>query len=64
VVVRGYERWAVTKTGKGKLNVIGGQILSKMYVSSCVSRAWRINYNEEFYNLYKELSAAEMIKID
>jgi hypothetical protein len=63
VVLYGCESWTLTKKEEEKLNIFERKILRKIYGPSCVSMVWRIKYNDEMYNIYKEPSTVKMIKI-
>jgi hypothetical protein len=51
------------KLRKKNLICLKERFLRSIYGPSCVSGVWRIKYNDELYNLYKELSIVKMIKI-
>jgi hypothetical protein len=51
------------KKEEEKLNIFERKILRKIYVPSCVNGVWRIKYNDELYNIYKEPSIVKIIKI-
>jgi hypothetical protein len=63
VVLYGCENWTLTKTEEEKLNIFERKILRKIYGPSCVNGVWRMKYNDELYNIYKQLSIVKMIKI-
>jgi hypothetical protein len=63
VVLYECESWTLTKTEEEKLNIFKRKILRKIYGPSCANGVWRIKYNGELYNLYKEPSMVKMIKI-
>jgi hypothetical protein len=48
---------------KRKKNIFERKTLRKIYGPSCVNGVWRIKYNDELYNIYKEPSIVKMIKI-
>jgi hypothetical protein len=63
VVLYGCESWTLTTKEEERLKIFERKILRKIYGPSCVNGIWRIKYNDELYNTYKEPSIVKMIKI-
>ena len=58
------ETWTLNKQDINRLNIFERKILRGIFGPVKVNNEWRIRYNHELYQLYKEPNIIEFIKIN
>ncbi|XP_013175481.1 PREDICTED: uncharacterized protein LOC106123612 [Papilio xuthus] len=64
VLIYGSETWVLSKGDENALLVFERKILRRIFGAVCEDNQWRSRYNQELYDLYKELNVAGHIKLN
>jgi hypothetical protein len=63
VLIYGSESWTLTKGDEEKLRIFERKVLRRIYRPTREKEEWRIKYNHELYDLYKNPEIVKTVKL-
>ena len=62
VLMYGVESWTLSESDKNMLGIFERKVLRMIFGPVCVGNEWRIRYNQELYQLYKDTKIVDRIR--
>jgi hypothetical protein len=63
VLIYGSESWTLTKGDEEKLRIFERKVLRRIYGPTREKEGWRIKYNHEIYDLYKNPETVKTVRL-